>query len=92
VSVEVPGEWDKYADNELHNMLSAPNIIKSVMIKSRKMKWAGNRTRAGKTSNAYMVVVIEKKKKSSRRLRRRWEDNIKMGLKEIFLDGVSWLM
>jgi hypothetical protein len=32
------------------------------MIKSRRMKWAENRTRTGKSSNAFMVVVVEKEK------------------------------
>jgi hypothetical protein len=58
VSVEVPGEWGKDADNELHNLHSSSNIIKSIMIKSRRMKWAENRTRTGKSSNAYMIVVV----------------------------------
>jgi hypothetical protein len=35
------------------------------------------------------VSFKEKEKGASRRLRRRWEDNIKMGLKEIGLDGVG---
>jgi hypothetical protein len=62
VCVEVPGEWGKDADNELHNLHLSPNIIKSIMIKSRRMKWAVNRTRTGKSRNAYMVVVVDKEK------------------------------
>ena len=56
------GSGSKDADTELHNLHSSPNIIKSIMIKSRRMKWAEIRTRTGNSSNAYMVVVVEKEK------------------------------
>jgi hypothetical protein len=37
---EVTGEWQKLHNEELHNLYSAPNIIR--MIKSRRMRWAGH--------------------------------------------------
>jgi hypothetical protein len=40
----------------------------------------------------HRILFKEKELGPSRRLRRRWEDNIKFGLKEIGLDGVGWLM
>jgi hypothetical protein len=33
------GDWRKLHNEELHNSYSFPNVIR--MIKSRKMRWAG---------------------------------------------------
>jgi hypothetical protein len=38
------GGWRKLHNEELHNLYSAPSIIK--MIKSRRMRWAGQIGRA----------------------------------------------
>jgi hypothetical protein len=37
---EVTGGWRKLHNEELHNLYYAPSIIR--MIKSRRMRWAGN--------------------------------------------------
>jgi hypothetical protein len=37
------------------------------------------------------LVEKPKGKRPQRRLRHRWEDNIKMDLSEITLDGVGWI-
>jgi hypothetical protein len=34
------GGWRKMQSEELHNLYSSPSIIR--MIKSRRMRWAGN--------------------------------------------------
>jgi hypothetical protein len=39
---EVTGGWRKLHNEELHNLFSSPTIIR--MIKSRRMKWAGQVT------------------------------------------------
>jgi hypothetical protein len=52
---EVTGEWRKLHNEELHNLYSSPNIIR--MMKSRKMRWAGNVERKGETRNAYRILV-----------------------------------
>jgi hypothetical protein len=37
---EVTGGWRKLHNEELHNLYSSPSIIR--MIKSRRIRWAGN--------------------------------------------------
>jgi hypothetical protein len=62
------------------------------MTKSRRMRWAGHVARMGETRNAYRILVG--KPEGKRRLgrpRRRWVDNIKMGLREIRWDGMDWI-
>jgi hypothetical protein len=42
--------------------------------------------------NAYRILVGKPEgKRSLERPRRRWEDNIKMDLREIEWDGVNWI-
>jgi hypothetical protein len=42
----VTGEWRKFHNEELHNLYSSPNIIRT--IKSRKMSWRGHVPRMGR--------------------------------------------
>jgi hypothetical protein len=52
------------------------------MNKSRRMRWAGHLTRMGKKRNAYRILVgMPEGKRPLGRPRRRWVDNIKMGLR-----------
>jgi hypothetical protein len=46
---EVTGEWRKLHNKELHDLYSSPSIIR--IIKSRKMRWAGNVARMGRKGN-----------------------------------------
>jgi hypothetical protein len=43
---EVTGGWIRLHSEELHNLYSSPSIIR--MIKSRRMRWAGNVARMGR--------------------------------------------
>jgi hypothetical protein len=56
------------------------------MIKSRRMRWAGNMARMGEKRNAYEILVG----KSEGRPRLRQVDNIKTDFRQIGLDGVDW--
>jgi hypothetical protein len=83
---EVTGEWRKLHNEELHNLYSSPDIIRQ--IKSRRKKWAGHVARMGEGRNVYRVLVGEPEgKKPLERPRRRWEDGIKMDLREIGWGG-----
>jgi hypothetical protein len=53
------------------------------MIKSRRMRWAGHLVRKGEKRNAYKVLVGKAEgKRPLGRPGRKWEDNIKMNLRE----------
>jgi hypothetical protein len=46
----------------------------------------------GEGRGVYRVLVgMPEGKRPLERPRRRWEDNIKMGLKEIRIDGANWI-
>jgi hypothetical protein len=80
----VTGGWRKLHNEELHNLYSSPSIIR--MIKSRRMRWAEHVARMGEKRNAYTRRILVGKPEEKRppgRSRCRWEDNIKMDLKEI---------
>ncbi|KAJ4446958.1 hypothetical protein ANN_13660 [Periplaneta americana] len=87
---EVTGEWRKLHNTELHALYSSPNIIRN--IKSRRLRWAGHVARMGESRNAYRVLVGRPEgKRPLGRPRRRWENNIKMDLREVGYDGRDWI-
>jgi hypothetical protein len=87
---EEDGSWRKLHNNELHSLYSSPNIVR--VIKSRRMRWAGHVARMGKGRGVYRVLVGKPEgKRQVGRPRRRWEDNIKMDLGEIGIDGAKWI-
>jgi hypothetical protein len=62
------------------------------MIRSRRMRWAGHLAHMGEMRNAYNIFVGKLKgKRLLRRCRCRWEDNIKMDLREIEFRGMDWI-
>jgi hypothetical protein len=75
---------------ELHNLCSSPSII--IMIKSRRMRWAGHVARMGEKRNAYRILVGKPEgKRPLGRPRRRWAYNSKMDLREIGCGGMDWI-
>jgi hypothetical protein len=75
---------------ELHNLYSSPYII--MQVKSRRMRWAGHVARMGEERKLYKFLVGKPEGKRPRgRPRRRWEDGIRMYLREIGLGGVDWI-
>jgi hypothetical protein len=77
-------------NDELHDLYSSPNIVR--VIKSRKMRWAGHVARMGEGRGVYRVLVGRPEgKRPLGRPRRRREDNIKMDLREMGIDGANWI-
>jgi hypothetical protein len=87
---EVTGEWRKMHSEELHDLYSSPDIIRQ--IKSKRIRWAGHVARMGEERNAYRVLVGKTEgKRPVERPRRRWEDVIKVDLREIGWGCVEWI-
>jgi hypothetical protein len=85
---EVTGEWRKLHSEEHCNLYSSPDIIRQV--KSRRMRWAGHVARKGEERKVYKVLVGKPEgKRPLGRPRCRWEDGIRMDLREIGLGGVD---
>ena len=79
---EVSREWRKLHNDELNYLYSSPNTVRA--IKSRIIRWAGHVARMGKKRGVYRVLVGRPEgKRRLGRPRRRWEDNIKMDLREV---------
>jgi hypothetical protein len=73
---------EKVVQWELHNLYLSPDII--MQIKSRRMRWAGHVACMGEERNVFRVLVRKPEgKRQLGRLRCRWEDGIKMDLREI---------
>jgi hypothetical protein len=68
---------------------TSPNIIR--VTDSRRIRWSLHVARMGEVRNAYGVLVGNpERRKPLGRSRHRWEDNIRMGLREIEWEGVDW--
>jgi hypothetical protein len=62
------------------------------MINSRRIRWAGHVPRMGQLRNAYKIFIGKPEgKRSLERPRCRWEDNININLREIWLEGVDYI-
>jgi hypothetical protein len=82
--------WRKLHNDALHSLYFSLNIVR--MMKSRRMRWAGHVARMGEGRGFYRVLVGKPEGKRPRgRPRRRWEDNIKIDLGEIGIDGANWI-
>jgi hypothetical protein len=79
---EVTGEWRRLHNKDLYALYSSPNIIR--VIKSRRLRWAGHVARMGERRGVYRALVGNPEgRRPLGRPRRRWEDNIKMDLREV---------
>jgi hypothetical protein len=85
---EVTGEWRKLHGEELHILYSSPNIIRQ--IKSRRMRWVGHMACMEEEMNVYRVLMGNPEGNRPRP-RRRWEEGIRMDLREIGWGSVDWI-
>jgi hypothetical protein len=75
---------------KLHGLYSSLGLIR--VIKARKMRWVGHVARMGEVRGAYNILVGRPEgRRPLGRPRCRWEDNIKMDLREIGFGDVDWI-
>ena len=87
---EVTGEWRKLHNEELSNRYSLPNIV--LVVKSRRMRWAGHVARMGEDRGVHRVLVGKPEgKRPLGRPRRRWENNIKKDIQEVGRGCGDWM-
>jgi len=87
--IGVTEEWRKLHIEELRDLYSLPNILR--VVKSRRMRWPGHVARMGEGRGVHRVLVGKPEgKRTLGRPTRRWEDNIKMNLREVGRGGV-WM-
>jgi hypothetical protein len=87
---EITGDWRKLHSGELHNLYSSPDIVRQ--IKSWRMRGAGDVAHMGEGRTVYKVSVGKPKgKRPLGTLRCRWEDGIRMDLREIGWWGEGWI-
>jgi hypothetical protein len=86
----VLGGWRKLHNEELHNLYCSPSIIR--IIRSRRIRWAGHVADFEEKRNVYRILVGKPEgKRPLGRPRRRWEDNIRMDLRDIGWGGMDWI-
>jgi hypothetical protein len=87
---ELTGGWRKLHNEELHGLYSSPSVVR--VIKARRMGLAGHVARMGEVTGAYNILVGRPEgRRPLGRPRHRWEDNIKMDLREIGFGDVNWI-
>jgi len=84
------GSWRKYHNDELHDLYSSSNLVR--VIKAGRLRWAGHVARMGEGRGVYRVLIGKPEaKRLLGRPRGRWQDNIKLDLREIGIDGANWI-
>ena len=69
-------------------MFGSPNVTR--VIKSRRLRWVGLEAKMKEGRNAFKILIGKPiGKRSLGRPKRRWEDNIRMALKEIGIRGIG---
>ena len=87
---EVTEEWRKQHNEELNDLYSLPNIVR--VVKSRRMRWLGHVARIGEDIGVHRVLVGKPEGKRPLGIpRRRWEDDIKMDLREVGGGCGDWM-
>ena len=84
------GEWRWLHNEELHGLYRSPSIVR--VIKSRRLRWASHIARMEEGRSAFKILKgTPAGKRPLRSPRRRWEDNIRMDLKEIGINTRNWV-
>ena len=77
-------------NEELNDLHSSPNTVR--VIKSRRMRWAGNVARMGVERGVYRVLVGKPEvRRPLGKSRRRWVDDIRMDLQKVGCGYMDWI-
>ena len=83
-------EWRRLHNEELHSLHPSPYIVR--VIKSRRLGWVGHVVRMEQGRSAFIILIGKPAgKRPLGRPRLRWEDNIRIELKEISIDTRNWV-
>ena len=85
------GEWRRLHNEELYSIHRSLNIV--WVIKSRRLRWAGNVARMEEGRSGFNILTdTPTGKRPLGRPKRRWEDNIGINLKEIYINTIIGLI
>ena len=84
------GESKKLHNEEIYGLYCSTNIVK--VIKSRRLTWARHVARMEENRSTFKILTGKPTgKRPLGRPRRRWEDNIRMNLKEMGINTRTWV-
>jgi transcription termination factor 2 len=87
---EEDGSWGKLHNDELQSLYSSRNIV--MVIKSRRIRWAGHVARMEEGRGIYSVLVGRPEfKRPLGRPSHKWDDNIKVDLRQTEIEGAKWI-
>ncbi|KAJ4429783.1 hypothetical protein ANN_21987 [Periplaneta americana] len=85
-------EYEEVRWDGIVNIVSWRERVFRLWWEERRLRWAGHVARMDESRNAYRVLVGRPEGiRPLGRPRRRWEDNIKMDLREVSYDGRDWI-
>jgi hypothetical protein len=87
---EEDGLWRKLHTDEVHSQYSSLNIVR--VNRLRRTRWTGHLAYMGEGRGVQRILVGRPKhKRPLGRHRHRWEDNNKLDLREVGIDGANWI-
>jgi hypothetical protein len=87
---EVMVERRELHSEELHNLYALPNITRQII--SRRVRWVRHVVCIGDERQLYKVLLGKPEgKRLLRRLGHRWDDGIKMNLRETGWECLEWI-
>jgi hypothetical protein len=86
--VDENGERRRLHNETLHRLYHSSNIVR--VIRSRRLRWADHVATMEKSRSLFRILKPTGKRPLGR-LRHRWEDNIRMNLKEISINKRNWV-
>ena len=84
------GEWIRLHSEKLNSLYRSPNIV--MVIKSTRLRWAAHLVRMEEGRRAFKMLTGKPTGKISLgKPRSIWEENVRMGLKEIGINTRNWV-